>query len=599
MSTGKGSHSSSSSDEKPADRQTGPRGDYSDDDQAPSSGSSSSPVRRRRRGSPDPSGRSFPRRKMRDARPARQPSPVSPTSPGSSPRAPPAGFRPEAAPAAAAESPDGDALDRPAARTTRSGLPPPIALGTGVATELARGEASQPEPRRVTIGGSTVHEMSPGAVAADLQHREVIAAQSQPVDHSQALRTRLTGKGARKATAPLSIAKSIQSPKLAAEGKPAVEIDLSAHPAPKRTKSIRLEGQARRVPAVDSVDQAPLLAKPDVDRVVAVACTARQYSLQALEYRFRSRRGAVVEQCVEGSTDEQVLLCTVPAAALCRGVENTQCEVFFFHYGVVAFWGPNDSRLWDAVLSDVEEAGGFDKRVGRKDELDVERCAWSYERETARKYALTSASDTGYDAPATPRKVRESTLDNDHFQLATQDSDVKLAYSFAMAQSQKLTSYEDKIDDLISRTRQFPEELQRDGEVNLSSREIARRKGELFTQRMEVSLYTDLLDTPDYFWDRTDLEPLYKNGRSYFEISRRVRVLNERLNVVAELFDMLHEQQKQKHSDRLEWIVIWLIAVEILVAGVDILLKVYPIEGCPKVPTVSAAAIPGVLTLAT
>lgn len=56
---------------------------------------------------------------------------------------------------------------------------------------------------------------------------------------------------------------------------------------------------------------------------------------------------------------------------------------------------------------------------------------------------------------------------------------------------------------------------------------------------------------------------------------------------------MLHEQQKQKHSDRLEWIVIWLIAVEVVVAVVDIILKIYPVDvPCPACEACPSGILP-------
>ena len=46
-------------------------------------------------------------------------------------------------------------------------------------------------------------------------------------------------------------------------------------------------------------------------------------------------------------------------------------------------------------------------------------------------------------------------------------------------------------------------------------------------------------------------------------LSARVEVLNKRLDIIKELFDMLASELANRHSNTLEWIVIILIMVEV------------------------------------
>ena len=48
------------------------------------------------------------------------------------------------------------------------------------------------------------------------------------------------------------------------------------------------------------------------------------------------------------------------------------------------------------------------------------------------------------------------------------------------------------------------------------------------------------------------------------EVDERVSLLNSRVSVIRELLDVLTAQVAENNSGRLEWIVIWLIAIEIL-----------------------------------
>jgi uncharacterized Rmd1/YagE family protein len=47
-------------------------------------------------------------------------------------------------------------------------------------------------------------------------------------------------------------------------------------------------------------------------------------------------------------------------------------------------------------------------------------------------------------------------------------------------------------------------------------------------------------------------------------VESRVEVLNKRLDLIKELFDMLASELHNSHSNTLEWIVIILIVVEVL-----------------------------------
>ena len=42
--------------------------------------------------------------------------------------------------------------------------------------------------------------------------------------------------------------------------------------------------------------------------------------------------------------------------------------------------------------------------------------------------------------------------------------------------------------------------------------------------RHAINLSSDLLDTPDFYWDRKDLEILYQQTCNYLDIPKRTRV---------------------------------------------------------------------------
>jgi hypothetical protein len=60
-----------------------------------------------------------------------------------------------------------------------------------------------------------------------------------------------------------------------------------------------------------------------------------------------------------------------------------------------------------------------------------------------------------------------------------------------------------------------------------------------------------------------DLRPLYDAARSYLEIPQRITLLNTRVEVLQDMLQLLKESVSSRHAERLEQIVIALIAIEI------------------------------------
>lgn len=158
----------------------------------------------------------------------------------------------------------------------------------------------------------------------------------------------------------------------------------------------------------------------------------------------------------------------------------------------------------------------------------------------------------------------QAKIEDDEITLPERDTLTKLAFSHGLAQSVKLGAFEQTIQRTIHLTRELPELLAQQGSIKLSRKDIRRMMGRLFIDRSSINLHQELLDTPEYFWEHTELEPYYALMAHYLDRERRVSVLNQRLRILQELFDMLAAELNHQHSSRLEWTIIWLIVIEVL-----------------------------------
>ena len=293
-------------------------------------------------------------------------------------------------------------------------------------------------------------------------------------------------------------------------------------------------------------------------------------------------------------------------------VERTLGELFFFEYGVVVIWGLSLAQE-QLVLSLLKP---FELEKLHLDQVETEEFHWQYRAfSQARIYndvitlrtphtASTSSvlepigegshvavHQDGPTADTPPKSPTMSTAaTTDALQAGTkqpqshqqhQDQMIKLTISHAIAQSVKLTLFENLIDDTIDSTKHIPYIMARTGKVPLSRTKIIKKIGHLFIMRMNVNLISPILDTPELFWSEPTLEPIYSAARTYLEISQRVELLNQRVTVLSDLLEMLKEHLNSAHGETLEWIIIILIAIEILIGLVTIFFDFWGLVG-PK-----------------
>ena len=141
----------------------------------------------------------------------------------------------------------------------------------------------------------------------------------------------------------------------------------------------------------------------------------------------------------------------------------------------------------------------------------------------------------------------------------------KIAISQALAQNVKLQQFEEEVQTTIENNSHIPLQLSTTGKIKLTKKEISKKIGELFLVKTKINLHYDLLDTPEFFWEYPQYENQYEKTIKYLDIKSRVEVLNKKVEIIQELLHVLGDEQKHKYSSFLEWIIIILIAFEIII----------------------------------
>lgn len=223
-------------------------------------------------------------------------------------------------------------------------------------------------------------------------------------------------------------------------------------------------------------------------------------------------------------------------------------DVFYFDYGVVVFWGFTSKHTEQLVMHKVVEAVMSDPLDD--EEVEIDEFEYHY---------------SGTERPNMKNDVVTLSL------TMAGDPKVKLSIAHALAQSTKLCVYEERVSLLAAETKHLPEELAATGRVLLGRKDINKLIGEVFIHRSAVNLLSTVLDTPEFFWSAPDtLQSLYRRCCDYLELDTRVEVLNTRCGVLSDMFGMVRDQEHFMHNSRLEWIIIWLIVVEVVLGLISV-----------------------------
>jgi uncharacterized Rmd1/YagE family protein len=145
-----------------------------------------------------------------------------------------------------------------------------------------------------------------------------------------------------------------------------------------------------------------------------------------------------------------------------------------------------------------------------------------------------------------------------------------LVVSDALAKSVVLGRDEREVANVFDTIEPFARELATSGQSSRSRTDLLKLLGNSLLVQHRVSGRVAVDEKPDVLWDRPDLERLYARLEDEYELSERVEILEHKLEVISDTATTLADIIEAKRSLRLELIVIFLIAFEIVVTGYEI-----------------------------
>jgi uncharacterized Rmd1/YagE family protein len=207
--------------------------------------------------------------------------------------------------------------------------------------------------------------------------------------------------------------------------------------------------------------------------------------------------------------------------------------VLICHYGVLAFYN-----------FDEEEVEDFFEQHDLKGYNNIEK-------------AFTDE----YEIAALPGKL---TTDFSQITLPELSPEALRIVMLNVAQSVALNYFDHVSQNLLSKVRSFSADLEQNGRLSIKSAEMMRFVGRTLNTQNKIAEYLYIFDAPPDTWEDEYLERIHIALSRHLELSSRYRSIDNTLKIIQANLTAFMELSHHKESNRLEWIIILLILVEVI-----------------------------------
>ncbi|GAM07963.1 sporulation protein RMD1 [Geobacter sp. OR-1] len=135
--------------------------------------------------------------------------------------------------------------------------------------------------------------------------------------------------------------------------------------------------------------------------------------------------------------------------------------------------------------------------------------------------------------------------------------------AYVLAKSVALEQLEALVDVVFDRMEEIIDRLGR-GELKVADSELARTAATILNFRYRSISHIMILDKPDITWESEEADRFHATLANMFELSQRYSQIRQKSDTLLHTNEVFAGLSHARRSARLEWIIIALIAVEIL-----------------------------------
>lgn len=133
----------------------------------------------------------------------------------------------------------------------------------------------------------------------------------------------------------------------------------------------------------------------------------------------------------------------------------------------------------------------------------------------------------------------------------------------ALAKSVILEYHENRIGALFEKVEPIAKNLKKRGKLGYRAKDLLKHIGASLLMVQEMVGKIEVTEKPLSLWEHSELEPLHAQLVEDLEIISRQNILERKINLISRTAQTSLELIQHHHSQRLEWYIIFLIAIEV------------------------------------
>lgn len=143
----------------------------------------------------------------------------------------------------------------------------------------------------------------------------------------------------------------------------------------------------------------------------------------------------------------------------------------------------------------------------------------------------------------------------------------------ALSKSVTLDYQENCMNALFDKIEPIAKGLSEMGKLGQSAKQLLKHIGATLLMAQEMVGKIQVSEKPVLLWEQPLLEPLYLQLTDDLELKERQEILDQKINLIAKTAETSLGVLEHRHSNRLEWYIIILIAIEIVLQLYELFFK--------------------------
>jgi required for meiotic nuclear division protein 1 len=173
-------------------------------------------------------------------------------------------------------------------------------------------------------------------------------------------------------------------------------------------------------------------------------------------------------------------------------------------------------------------------------------------------------TDTLSDEFVVETGVQERRISHNKIEIVSAEPKTLRMIMLTVSQSVALDYYSQQTVQLLEDTNYHTQLLEKKGRLAISGKNLKKYIGKTLLLKNRISQNLYIFDSPPETWEDERLDKLHIELKRNFDLTERFRGVTEGLGIVKENLELFRDILQYRNSVFLEWIIIALIAIEVL-----------------------------------